>query len=237
MTERNAEMESIFSGYKFVDDETIDEELEIAELEPGHSSASAKSIAPGTGIDEQETSSPRIAVLGLGNLMRTDDAVGMLALQRLRADPRFPHSVPLIEGGTLGLDLIYPLDGFTHLLALDAIDAGVRPGTVLRYSGDAIADLPISKSVHLLGFSDLIGSMRLIGNAPTELIVLGIQPHTIGWGTELTPPVEAALDLLVERVIDQIGEWSAGNEEGPGAPIEPEVAVLQLAAAEEAWYW
>jgi len=36
MTERNAEMESIFSGYKFVDDETIDEELEIAALEPRH---------------------------------------------------------------------------------------------------------------------------------------------------------------------------------------------------------
>jgi Ni/Fe-hydrogenase 1 B-type cytochrome subunit len=36
MTERNAEMESIFSGYKFVDDQTIDEELQIANLEPRH---------------------------------------------------------------------------------------------------------------------------------------------------------------------------------------------------------
>jgi Ni/Fe-hydrogenase 1 B-type cytochrome subunit len=36
MTERNAEMESIFSGYKFVDDETIDEEMQIADLEPRH---------------------------------------------------------------------------------------------------------------------------------------------------------------------------------------------------------
>lgn len=180
---------------------------------------------------------PRIAVLGLGNLMRTDDAVGMLALQRLRADPRFPQSVPLIEGGTLGLDLIYPLEGFTHVLALDAIDAGVRPGTVLRYSGDAIADLPISKSVHLLGFSDLIGSMHLMGNAPTELIVLGIQPQTIGWGTELTAPVQAALDVLVGQVIEQIGQWSASSAEESAAPIETEAPELQLAAAEEAWYW
>jgi hydrogenase maturation protease len=180
---------------------------------------------------------PRIAVLGLGNLMRADDAVGMLALQRLRADPRFPDSVPLIEGGTLGLDLIYPLDGFTHLLALDAIDAGVRPGTVLRYSGDAIADLPISKSVHLLGFSDLIGSMRLMGNAPVELVVLGVQPKTIGWSTELTAPVQAALDLLIERVIDQIGQWSAAGAEVSAAQIEHEAPVLQLAAAEETWYW
>lgn len=151
---------------------------------------------------------PRIAVLGLGNLMRTDDAVGMLALQRLRADPRFPPSVPLIEGGTLGLDLIYPLEGITHLLALDAVDAGAEPGTLLRYAGDDIADLPVSKSVHLLGFSDLIGSMRLVGNAPAEIVVLGVQPGATGWGTELTPPVEAALDALIERAIAQVGEWA-----------------------------
>lgn len=36
VTERNAEMESVFSGYKFVDDATIEEEMKIAELEPRH---------------------------------------------------------------------------------------------------------------------------------------------------------------------------------------------------------
>jgi hydrogenase maturation protease len=178
----------------------------------------------------------RIAVVGLGNLMRTDDAVGMLALQRLRADPRFPHSVPLIEGGTLGLDLIYPLDGFTHVLALDAVDAGEKPGTVLRYSGDAIADMPISKSVHLLGFSDLIGSMRLIGNAPTDIVVLGVQAEVIAWGTELTPTVEAALDILVEEAIAQVNRWSGSyGEEATDAAVQG--VVPQLAGAEEAWYW
>ncbi len=181
--------------------------------------------------------SPRIAVLGLGNLMRTDDAVGMLALWRLRADARFPQSIPLIEGGTLGLDLLYPLDGFTHVLALDAIDAGARPGTVLRYEGDAIADLPVSKSVHLLGFSDLIGSMRLIGNAPAELVVLGIQPHTIDWGTELTWPVQASLELLLEQTIAQVEQWSETAAEEPLPPRRPEAPPLQLAAAEESWYW
>ncbi|MFP5226117.1 MAG: HyaD/HybD family hydrogenase maturation endopeptidase [Acidobacteriota bacterium] len=178
--------------------------------------------------------SPRIAILGLGNLMRTDDAVGMLAVHRLRADPRLPASVALIEGGTLGLDLLYPLDGYTHVLALDAIDAGAEPGTLLRYSGDAIADLPVSKSVHLLGFSDLIASMRLIGNAPAELVVMGVQPHRIEWGTELTPPVEAALPLLVEHTLDQIALWAAGDSEESTAPG---IGIPQLAASEESCYW
>ncbi len=178
---------------------------------------------------------PRIAVLGLGNLMRTDDAVGMLALQRLRADSRFPQAVPLIEGGTLGLDLLYPLEGVTHLLALDAIDAGVRPGMLLRYSGNEIERLPIAKSVHLLGFSDLVGALRLVENAPAEIVVLGVQPEKIDWGTELTPTVASALVTLVESAIGQVRRWMDEIAEDY-APLEGEI--LQMAAAaEEAWYW
>jgi hydrogenase maturation protease len=182
-------------------------------------------------------SAPRIAVLGLGNLMRADDAVGMLALQRLRAEPDFPKSVALIDGGTLGMDLIYPLEGFTHLLALDAIDAGAPPGTVLRYEGDSIASLPVSKSVHLLGFSDLIGSMRLLGKPPDEIVVLGVQPATIDWGTELTLPVETALGMLVELAIAQIGQWSGDAQNDTIAQTCASAIWPQLAAAEEAWYW
>jgi hydrogenase maturation protease len=180
--------------------------------------------------------SPRIAVLGLGNLMRTDDAVGMLAIQQLRADPRFPQSIPLIDGGTLGLDLLYPLEGVTHLLVLDAIDAGAPSGTLLRYEGDNIDDLPIAKSVHLLGFSDLISAMRLIGAAPSEIIVLGVQPQAIQWGTQLTPTVEVAMAVLVESAFAQIAEWTADAVTESSLPVPAQVPVLQ-AAAEETWYW
>lgn len=151
---------------------------------------------------------PRVAVLGLGNLMRADDALGMLAIEALRVDSRLPASIPVIEGGTLGLDLLHPLNGVTHLLALDAIDAGAAPGVLLRFAGEAIDDLPIGKSVHLLGFSDLIGAMRLTSGAPQEIVVLGVQPQTIGWGTELTPVVQAALPALLDAAFAQLAQWS-----------------------------
>ncbi|MGA7522918.1 MAG: HyaD/HybD family hydrogenase maturation endopeptidase [Acidobacteriaceae bacterium] len=151
----------------------------------------------------------RIVVLGLGNLMRTDDAVGMLAVEQLRADTRVPAAVSLVDGGTLGLDLLHPLDGATHLLALDAIDAGAVPGALLRFAGEAIADLPVAKSVHLLGFSDLIGAMRLTGSAPAEIVVLGVQPEATGWGTQLTSRVEAALPELIGSALAQVERWRA----------------------------
>jgi len=167
-------------------------------------------------------SAGRIAALGLGNLMRTDDAVGMLALERLRRDARLPPGILLIEGGTLGLDLLHPLDGVTHLLALDAIEAGAKPGTLLCFEGEQLQNLPVSKSVHLLGFSDLIGAMRLTGSPPSEIVVLGVQPEASGWGTSLTASVEAALPALIEAALAQLTHWKLRI-------AEPEVAGSLLA--------
>lgn len=167
----------------------------------------------------------RIAIVGLGNPMRTDDAVGMLAVQRLRADARLPKEVLVVEGGTLGLDLLHPLSGVTHLLALDAVEAGARPGMVLRFAGDDVASLPVSKSVHLLGFADLIGAMQLSGDAPQEVVVLGVQPQTIDWGTELTDRVQAALPELTEAALEQVMRWTICAKRAEVETEEPERAV------------
>jgi hydrogenase maturation protease len=150
----------------------------------------------------------RIGVLALGNLMRTDDAVGMLTLRRLVEDGRLPHDVPAIEGGTLGLDLLYQVHGVSHLLALDAVDTGIAPGTLVRFAGRELADLPVSKSVHLLGFSDLMNVLRLMGAAPKEVVLLGVQPESTDWGTALTPHVDAAQNGLVEAAMKQLAQWA-----------------------------
>jgi hydrogenase maturation protease len=149
----------------------------------------------------------RIALLGLGNLMRTDDAFGMLAIDRLAKDKRLPETVRVIEGGTLGLDLLNSLRDITHLLAIDAVETGDPPGTVIRFADAQLDNLPISKSVHLLGFSDLLGVLRLLDASPIETVLLGVQPESTDWGTELTPKVAAAMDEVVEVAFEQIDQW------------------------------
>jgi hydrogenase maturation protease len=139
--------------------------------------------------------------------MRTDDAVRMKALEALRGDRRLPHEVNLIAGETLGLDLLYHVEGTTHLMVLDAVDVGEEPGSLLRFQDDEISMIPCGTSVHLLGMSDLLAAMRLLECAPKALIVLGIQPKAIDWGTELTPPVEAGLARIVEAALEQIHDW------------------------------
>jgi len=153
----------------------------------------------------------RVAVLGLGNLMRTDDGAGLKAARRMLEDNRLPHEVQVIEGGAMGLDLLYSLQGITHLLALDAVDIGAEPGALSRFANEELVRLPVSKSVHLLGFADLLGTLKLLGEGPDEVVLLGIQPESTDWGVALSSAVDACLGELVEAAFEQISDWLAAN--------------------------
>ena len=111
------------------------------------------------------------------------------------------------EGGTLGLDLRDSLRGISRLLVLDAVNTGATPGTLKRFEGQRVDDLPVSKSVHLLGFSDLMSALRMIDAAAAEVLLLGVQPASTEWGTILTAEVETARYDLMQAALDQLAQW------------------------------
>jgi hydrogenase maturation protease len=147
-------------------------------------------------------------VLGLGNLVHSDDGVGVHAIQALQLDERLFTGVTLIDGGTQGMALLPHISNACRLLVIDAVDAGEPPGTLLRFEGAALRGLPGKASVHQLGFADLMAAMSLLGESPAELLVLGVQPQSTAWGTELTGPVSHALPALVDCVVAQLEVWS-----------------------------
>lgn len=147
-------------------------------------------------------------VLGLGNLVHADDGVGVHAIERLQRDPRVPHNVVLLDGGTQGLGLLHHISGVRRLLVIDAIDVGEPSGTLLRFEGKALEGLPGKASVHQLGFADLMVALQLLGDSPGEVVVFGVQPESTGWSAELTQRVASAIPLLVDSVIDQLKFWN-----------------------------
>jgi hydrogenase maturation protease len=148
-------------------------------------------------------------VLGLGNLVHGDDGVGIHAVERLQKDRRVPASVVLMDGGTQGLNLIPHISGFQRLLVIDAVDAGKEPGTLIRLEGNALQTLPGKPSVHQLGFADLMIAMKLLGEPPEEVVVIGVQPQSTEWSAELTAPVHDSLDELLTVVLTQLESWTA----------------------------
>ena len=151
-----------------------------------------------------DASSTKTVVLGLGNILHADDGVGPQAISRLRADTRVPADVSLVDGGTLGLELLPCVWDCACLIVIDAVDVGQAPGTVVRMSGDELNSLPGNSSVHQLGVADLLVAIRVLAQRQPAVVVLGVQPESTDWSTELSPAVAAAMDSLLEAAVQEL---------------------------------
>jgi hydrogenase maturation protease len=152
---------------------------------------------------------PKYVVLGLGNSLHSDDGVGPQAVERLRSDARVPQDFALIEGGTLGLELLPYVWDCSYLLVLDAVDVGQPPGTLVRMSSQELQTMPGKGSVHQLGVADLLVALRLLSRQPPTVVLLGVQPATTDWGTELSPAVRAVMGSLIEATVAELKKVEA----------------------------
>ncbi len=145
-------------------------------------------------------------VLGLGNTVMADDGVGPRVIGVLEQRGGLPEGVALLDGGTLGLDLLPRLEGVGRLIIVDAVEAGLPPGSLVRLTGDEVPlALETKVSPHQMGLKDLLAVARLVGQLPPEIILLGIQPACIEMDTELSAEVSARLPDLVATVRQELG--------------------------------
>lgn len=155
-----------------------------------------------------EPPGPQVLVLGLGNLMRRDDGLGLLALRRLRERRPWPEAVTFVEGGTGGLALLHTLEDKSHLLVLDAIQAPHPPGTLVQailHDLEVLQERPLS--VHQLSGVDLLRWAQALKRLPEHHLLLGLVPASVEMGEGLTPPVAANLENLVTAAVRILEKW------------------------------
>jgi hydrogenase maturation protease len=149
-----------------------------------------------------------ILVLGLGNALMSDDGFGSRMAEMLQARFRFSSGIAVLDGGTLGLDLLPRLEGIDRLLIIDALEMDAEPGAVFRLEGEEVPRAFASKlSVHQVGVQDLLAVAELQGHLPSELVVWGVQPGTVEMGLDLTPTVTAAMDKVLAGVLEELRAW------------------------------
>jgi len=137
---------------------------------------------------------PTIAIVGVGNLLLSDDGAGIHAVRRLRSDARVGSMARLIDGGTIGTDLLAEVCGCEKLLIVDAVDAGLPPGATVRMDfGGPDPQRVDARNTHQFGIPGLLDDLRLLGQAPRQVVLVGVQPAAMGLGTELSPEVASAL--------------------------------------------
>ena len=147
-------------------------------------------------------------VLGVGNILLSDDGVGVHVVRRLEEVVELPPEVEVLDGGTKGMDLLHYLEGVSRLLIIDAVETGGPPGTLRRLSGDQVpAYLSIKMSPHEIGLPDMLFAAKLRDLYPEEVVVWGVQPATTEVGLELSESVAARVDELVEEVLTELESW------------------------------
>jgi len=146
---------------------------------------------------------PRIVVIGVGNLLMKDEGIGIHAVKALQ-EIGLPPDIELIDGGT-SPDLIAYTRAGDKIIIIDAAKAGGEPGAVYRYQPeDLAAGKGTFTSAHELGVAENLKLMELTDSEPKETVIIGIEPKEIDWGTELSPELQKRLPDIVKTVLREI---------------------------------
>ncbi|MBU2702373.1 hydrogenase maturation protease [Sporomusaceae bacterium BoRhaA] len=151
-----------------------------------------------------------ITVLGIGNILLQDEGFGVRIIEKLHRRYQFSDAVQVLDGGTLGMDLLRFITGTTKLLVVDAISGGRPPGTFYRFAGNEVKAYFRDKvSLHELGIKDVLAVLEVLGEPIAEVVVIGVEAATAVFepGLELTPIVAGMVDKTVTAVIAQLKEW------------------------------
>jgi len=143
-----------------------------------------------------------ILVLGLGNILLSDEGVGVRIVEALDAAHDLPETVDVLDGGTSGIDLLDTV--------ADAVNADAPAGRVIRLENDDIRMLFETKfSPHQLGLSDLLANLRLVDKAPRRVVVIGVVPQNLSLGLELSPAAARGRDAAVTMIVDELTRLGA----------------------------
>ncbi len=155
-----------------------------------------------------KTSKATLSVCGIGNVLLSDEGVGVHVLNDLRRRYVFPDNVELIDGGTMGLDLLPFIEGKAKVLFIDAANFNSEPGTIKELKNDEIPSFFSSKlSVHQIGLPDMLAASKIMGNLPEEMCLIGIQPKKIETGYGLSNEIKEKIDELISRIISRLLYW------------------------------
>jgi hydrogenase maturation protease len=152
----------------------------------------------------RKSRSASIRIIGIGNLFRGDDAVGLLAARRLRG--QVGDHVEVIEAGMAGVELLELMKGAPVALLIDATRSGKTPGTIHRLDASAgpIASELFPRSTHAIGVAEAVELARTLGVLPDKVLIFGIEAGDTEAGHPLSSQVGEALNEVVPLVLREI---------------------------------
>ncbi|MCV7031944.1 hydrogenase maturation protease [Mycobacterium sherrisii] len=144
-----------------------------------------------------------VLVVGCGNLLRGDDGVGPVLVRHLW-ERGVPGGARLVDGGTAGMDVAFQMRGAERVVIVDAAATGSAPGTIFKVPAAELVDLPPLQGLHTHSFrwdhAVAFARWALGEDCPTDITVYLIEVQGVELGADLSAPVQAAMELVVDRI-------------------------------------
>lgn len=150
-----------------------------------------------------QNSNLNVLVLGLGNILLSDEGAGVQAVEELQRRYDCDGNVEFIDGGTIGLELLSYFEERSHILIVDAVKNDQKPGTIVRIE-DPPAYFRNRISPHQIGLADVMGVAAITGILPPNITLFGIEPKQISTGLDLSADVALNLSRLVDLVAAEL---------------------------------
>lgn len=151
----------------------------------------------------------RTLIVGCGNILRGDDAVGPILVRHLW-EKGLPPGVRCADGGTGGMDVAFQMRGVPHVILVDACASGSEPGAIFRVPGEEVENLPPLSGLNLHAFrwdhALAFARWLLKDEYPRKVTAYLIEAESLAVGSPLSPAVEAAMHRLAPRLLAEVAE-------------------------------
>lgn len=176
-----------------------------------------------------------VLVLGVGNVLMGDDGVGGRVVDALQAGATdgsldLPADVVLVDGGTLGVDLLPWLTDARAAVLVDAAFVGGAPGTISVWRDDVAAGGAAAGGPDGAGLADLLATAQLTGELPAAISIMGIQPGALEARVGLSDAVAAALPTAVATALAEIRRVDALSRPGRAPEGTPDMEMAGVTA-------
>lgn len=152
----------------------------------------------------------KLLVMGIGNMLLTDDGVGVFAAQKLMEE-NMPANVTVMEAGTFTQDIFYLFKGYDHILVLDIVHAHGEPGSIYLLTESQLVDDEKQRlSIHDIDLIDSLRMAELLHGHKPSLSVVGMEPADFtSWNIGLSPVVQERFDAYLGVVRQEIAKLSS----------------------------
>jgi len=147
----------------------------------------------------------KVVILGVGNILLTDEGFGVRVIEALEQHYKFPDNVMLVNGGVQGFNLVDIICKADQLVIIDVIKKDRNPGSLYRIDAN---DIPQTineiQSLHQVNLLTVLSLCQALGSLP-ETIIFGIEPkdtETVGF--DLTPTTRTQINKIIDMVLIEL---------------------------------